>query len=180
MSDIWDQTPEEDGNPFPPPIPEGADDSVTEDAPADLDVVTDPRGITFLSSTTLTRTERSKLSETSTTVHHVAHFAVEPGTIADQTHQYGSQVFRPLFLIAQWDDGRLDRVRATGRRVLKSGKLQGPTQLHPDADISRATEWRGRPARIYGDSSLDNLPEVVQQALTAYETAVAVESGHVR
>lgn len=132
-----------------------------------------PDGITFLSSTTTTRTTRAGGDE-ETTVGHVARFAVNPGAITDQVHQYGKQVFRPLFMVVTWENGLLVKVRLTGRRVLKSGKLQEHSEQNPNADISRETIWD-----TFGGNELDRsrLPEPIPERLAAYELAVSTMTG---
>lgn len=133
-------------------------------------------GITFLRSTTTTRVDRQADGDSSTTVEHTANFAVKPGVIPDQHHQYSQgQVFRPLFLAARWVRGQLAEVKVTGRRILKNGSLQKPSEQFPDMDISREAHWAA-----FGGRELDRtqLPEPIPAALAAYEWAVTMTTEH--
>ncbi|QHB37366.1 hypothetical protein I5G58_gp064 [Mycobacterium phage BirdsNest] len=149
------------------------------DTPTDLDVVSDPSKIDFLRSTTTTRVERTGSgAEPEISVEHYARFAAEEGVVPDMTHRYGSQTFAPRFITATWVDGKLERVRATGPRRLKSGKLQGEG-INRHAE-SREQEWRGRSLDpdATGLGSYDvPLPKVIADRLRAYETEVATLTG---
>ncbi|QHB37795.1 hypothetical protein I5G63_gp054 [Mycobacterium phage Imvubu] len=138
--------------------------------------------ITFLRSTTTTRVETNASGDTEISVTHVARFAAPEGVIPDQVHRYGSQPFAPLFVTARWVDGKLDEIKATGPRRLKSGKVQQPGEMrHAE---SREQEWRGRsmnPDATDAEltSSYDvRLPRVIADRLASYEMAVAVASSH--
>lgn len=132
--------------------------------------MTDTSAIAFLSSTTTTRTRREADGDTKTTVEHTARFAVGDlptgnHALADMTHQYGKQIFRPQFVVADWGGGVLKSVRITGPRVLTSGKLS-------DAGLSQSREVE---YRSWGADSLDRtkLPEALVARLAAYETEVS-------
>ncbi|AHJ88454.1 hypothetical protein 40BC_054 [Mycobacterium phage 40BC] len=141
------------------------------DHPTDLDQVPDQRAITFLRSTTTTITDIQADGDTDTEVKHVARFAIEPGTVPDQTRRYGTWIFRPSWLEVTWRDGDLAEVRVTGPRVLKAGmsKTQGG-----DA------EWR-RPYRRFGEEVTPefvraDLPAPIRDMIELYEKRVVVAS----
>lgn len=124
-------------------------------------------GITFLRSTTTTRVQRWASSKPpETTVEHVARFAIAPGTLPDMTHQYGVQIFRPEFAVVTYERGRLNLVKVTGRRVLKSGGL---SKSHAE---SRETEWGNVFSRE--PFNRDRLPAPLSAALAAYEYGVSL------
>lgn len=139
--------------------------------PTDLD-----GGITFLRSTTSTRIDRESDGSGRTSVEHTARFAIEPGVVPDLTHKYGSQTFRPRWLTATWDDGRLSRIAVTGPRVLKSGKLAGTGDINRNVntrdfdwsrhDIERGHGYEGTP-----------VPTAITERLNAYEVAVSTQTG---
>ena len=152
------------------------------DQPHDLDVVADTRGIDFLRSTTTTRVDREADGDVEVHVTHIARFGVELGAIPDLHHRYGSQLFAPRFLTAEWYDGKLRRVAVTGPRRLKSGEIQGKGQrAHAE---TRDFEWRDRwldpttppdPRNQPGDAV--PLPQVIADRLDAYELSVATLTG---
>lgn len=148
------------------------------DTPTDLDVVSDPSKIDFLRSTTTTRVDREADGDTKVTVEHVARFAAEEGAVPDMTHRYGSQTFAPRFITATYTEGKLERVRVSGPRRLKSGKVQGKGERHHGE--SREQEFRGRAL----DPKAENLgsydialPQVIADRLRTYETEVATLTG---
>ncbi|MBV9869110.1 MAG: hypothetical protein JO214_00565, partial [Frankiaceae bacterium] len=131
--------------------------------------VADARGIDFLRSTTTTRADRTASGEVSISVEHTARFAIEPGTLPDMTHQYGSQTFRPQFVTVEWHDGKLRRIAVRGQRVLKSGKVQDNGD-----PASRNFDWTGADVergRGYKDTPI---PEALLARIKTYETEVAI------
>lgn len=132
-------------------------------------------GVTFLHSTTTTIVDREPDGDTLTRVKHRAHFGVVPGTIADTTHKYGKQVFRPSWLEATWFDGHLGYVRITGPRVLTDGKVQKDKTGH--TDVSRDYEWgysSNRSTTFDHDVRTIPLPDVVTAALARYTYDVSL------
>lgn len=123
------------------------------------------QAITFLRSTTTTRVDREADGDTKTRVEHVARFAVELGTLPDQLHQYGSQVFRPSWAVVVWANGVLTRVRITGPRVLKDGTLSEAGHAS-----SREYEWTSWSTNRPLDR--DKLPAPLASRLAEYESAV--------
>lgn len=181
-ADQWDQTSPADPHPatdFPPPVPEGADDSVTEDAPPDVPAEasaapTEPPGITFLRSTTTQTTDRQADGDTTTEVKHRARFAVEPGAVTDQNRKYGTWKFRPAWLEVEWRDGLLVEVYASGPRVLMKDRLSDKESANTNWSLRYGTDPdTGKPYPF----ERDRLPEPIRATIEAYELAVAVGNG---
>ncbi|ACF05060.1 hypothetical protein Nigel_57 [Mycobacterium phage Nigel] len=125
--------------------------------------VTGTTDIDWLSSTTTTKVRRTPTQEPQTDVEHVARFGVLPGSVLDIAAEYSATAsFRPEFLIATWDDGRLRSVTLSGPQRLKAGGVSDKK--------TRKREWH-----VWGERTLDKdqLPGAVAAALTAYERAVA-------
>jgi len=130
---------------------------------------TGTREIDWLSSRTEIRTYRTKRQPDETTVEHYASFGITPGHIEDLAEgSYGSaRIFQPEFLSATWRNGALSSVSINGPLRLKAGGTS-------DKISCRCTThgyWRSNPL------NREVLPAKIREALAAYETAVAVDSG---
>lgn len=137
-----------------------------------IEPVTDPRAITFLSSTTTTRTDRTAEDGTRTAVDHVARFGIEPGTVPDLPHKYGSQMFRPSFLVVSWHDGQVYSVTVTGPRVLASGKT-ADMGVHNHNANTREFKWTGYDIRKNSGYDGHTVAPVILDRIRRYETDVA-------
>jgi hypothetical protein len=117
--------------------------------------VTGTTDIDWLSSTTTKQVRRYPVKDDTTTVEHIAHFGVLPGSVPDMLAEYSRTTsFQPEFLIARWNDGEL-------RSVVLSGSASDK--------VTRKRGWREYRSPV--DKA--DLPGKVAEALTAYEQAVA-------
>ncbi|AGU92018.1 replicative helicase [Mycobacterium phage Adawi] len=124
--------------------------------------VTGTDDIDWLSSVTTKQVRRYPAKDDDTTVEHIAHFGVKPGSVTDMLAEYSRTTsFQPEFLIARWNDGELRSVVLSGPQRLKSGGVSDK--------ITRKREWREYRSPV--DKA--DLPGPVAAALTAYERAVA-------
>ncbi|AYP70045.1 hypothetical protein I5G62_gp59 [Mycobacterium phage CRB2] len=123
---------------------------------------TEPRGITFLRSTTKTVVDREADGDSSTDVHHLARFAVRDGALDDLSADHGRATFEPNWCEVHWENGKLTRVFVSGPQRLKDGKTS--------EKVTRHHNW----GRWGGKFERTDLPEAIQQAITYYENRVAV------
>lgn len=150
------------------------DISAAINPPADVDPLTDTTDIDWLRSETEKRTSRTPAS-TAPEVHvkHSAYFGVNPGSVRDVLAEYSKTVaFEPRFLSAEWSDGALSRVSLSGPQRLKAGGTSDKQ--------TRRREWRNWGASRSNAVDKGDLPGVVAEALTAYETAVSTERNGAR
>lgn len=93
-----------------------------------------------------------------TTAANPTRFPIEPGAVADMpcghNGQPFTQVFRPAYFTAQWDDGVLVEVRIWGPRVLRDGSLG-----------RRELDHRWRTSRAAGGVTVTHLPSAVAEQL---------------
>jgi len=157
-------TPDDQSGPIP--IPTAADLDAAES--------TDSK-ITFLRSTTTTRVNREADGDTSTSVEHVARFAIPAGAVPDMVHQYGSQKFRPQWAQVTWLNGKLHEIAITGQRVLKSGKLSD--HGHASSRNYNWSSWdlenKAKGGRLGGQQ----VPEELATRIRLYESAVVAFTG---
>lgn len=122
-------------------------------------------GITFLRSTTRITSEREADGDQTTSVHHLARFAVRDGAVPDLNADHGKATFEPNWLEVTWDDGALVRVFVSGPQRLKDGTTSDK--------VTRHHNW-GKWGR---DFAVADLPEAISAAIADYQLNVAVATG---
>jgi hypothetical protein len=143
------------------------DDIGTRAAATDQTPITDTRDIDFLRSTTKTIVDREADGDTTTRVEHLARFGVAPGTVIDMLADYSKTAnFEPHWLSVEWVDGRLYRVYLSGPQRLKDGGTSTKRTRH--------RTWNSWGASRANAVDKADLPAPVAEAITAYETAIAV------
>jgi hypothetical protein len=123
--------------------------------------------LTFLRSTTTTTTHIEQDGDTSTSVTHLARFAVRDDALDDlKPYDSAHYVFRPAWCEVVWNDGRLDRVLLTGPRILKHGGLSQNTTGRKSWHASYRTGF-----------DREALPSTLARRIHDYERAVSTMTG---
>lgn len=124
--------------------------------------------IDWLRSVTETRVERTAVKPKEKHVKHTAVFGIKPGAVIDVLAEYSRTInYQPRFLYAEWNDGVLTAVRLSGPQRLKSGDTSDKLSRHRSWNDG----WRNG---VQQGVDKADLPAPVADALTAYETAIAV------